>query len=136
MKEFLAAPASFLPSELMALASQLSCMHFFMKEVLAAPAKGLPSLPIALLSQLSCASAEPPAKATTMAANAIFLSMVFLSEIGCKSDDLIPGPCFRQGKTLGPGSRVHAAADMLFEQSARERAVSEGAWTWRVDLAR
>src|ERR1043166_5778035 len=62
MKLVLAAPASFLPSEPMALASQESCMHFVMNEVLAAPASGLPSLPMALLSQESCAKAEPAAK--------------------------------------------------------------------------
>src|SRR5579859_498079 len=77
MKEFLAAPASGLPSELTALVAQLLCMHFFMNAVLAAPASGLPSLPTALLSQLSWASAAPPAKATTSAANAIFLNMLF-----------------------------------------------------------
>src|SRR5512135_1721492 len=103
MKEFLAAPASFLPSEPTALVSQLSCMHFFMNEVLAAPASGLPSLPIALVSQLSCAKAAPPANATTMPASMIFLSMLFP-----RDDDqfrnLIPDHRFRQGKTRASAS--------------------------------
>lgn len=42
MNEVLAAPASFLPSELTALVAQDSAMHFFMKEVLAAPDSALP----------------------------------------------------------------------------------------------
>ena len=63
MEAVFAAPESFLPSALTALASQASCVHFFMKEVLAAPASGLPSLPTALASQdASCAKAEPAAK--------------------------------------------------------------------------
>src|SRR5262249_55980839 len=72
MKLFLAAPASFLPSEPTALVSQESCMHFFMNEVLAAPASGLPSLPMALESQgASCAKAEPAAKGAITAAKKI-----------------------------------------------------------------
>ena len=51
MKLFLAAPASFLPSEPTALVSQASWLHFFMNEVFAAPASALPSLPTALASQ-------------------------------------------------------------------------------------
>jgi hypothetical protein len=73
-EEFLAAPESFLPSALIALASQ----HFFMEDVLAAPASGLPSLPTAFASQLmSWAKAVPPANATTRPASIIFLNMVF-----------------------------------------------------------
>src|ERR1700754_3760726 len=69
MKLFLAAPESFLPSELTALVSQASWLHFFMNEVFAAPASALPSLPTALVSQdASCAKAEPAAKVATMAA--------------------------------------------------------------------
>src|SRR5262249_40497431 len=71
MKLVLAAPASFLPSEPKALASQESCMHFVMNEVLAAPASGLLSLPIALLSQESCAKAVPAAKVAITAAKII-----------------------------------------------------------------
>src|SRR5215467_13916830 len=72
MKLFLAAPASFLPSEPTALVSHASCVHFFMNEVFAAPASGLPSLPIALASQeASCAKAEPAAKVAMMAARKI-----------------------------------------------------------------
>src|ERR1700727_1303011 len=76
MKEFLAAPASGLPSELTALVAQLSAMHFFMNEFLAAPASGLPFLLTALVSQLSCAHAAPPANATMKPASMIFLSIV------------------------------------------------------------
>src|SRR5690349_15674034 len=72
MKLLLAAPASFLPSEPTALASQLSIMHFFMKLVLAAPASGLPSLPMALLSQVSSANAEPAAKVARTATRKSF----------------------------------------------------------------
>src|SRR6185437_4032380 len=72
MKLFLAAPASFLPSEPTALVSQASWLHFFMNEVFAAPASGLPSLPMALASQdASCAKAEPAAKVAMMAARNI-----------------------------------------------------------------
>src|ERR1700760_3997340 len=72
MKLFLAAPASFLPSEPTALVSQESWLHFFMNEVFAAPASALPSLPTALASQLaSCAKAEPAAKVAMMAAKKI-----------------------------------------------------------------
>src|SRR5579863_4714055 len=128
MNEFLAAPASFLPSELIALVSQLSCMHFFMKEDLAAPARGLPSLPIALLSQLSCANAELPAKAMTMAANAIFLSMFSLRNwLQVRRFD--PRAVFSARKNAAQGQSVRAAADMLSERRARNRAVSEGART-------
>src|SRR3984893_3923213 len=81
MKEFLAAPASGLPSQLTALVAQLSAMHFFMNEVLAAPASGLPSLPTALVSQLSCANAAPPVNATTKPASMIFLSIFDSREI-------------------------------------------------------
>src|ERR1700676_1261734 len=75
MKLVLAAPASGLPSALIALVVQVSAMHFFMNEVFAAPASGLPSLPTALVSQVSCAKAAPPANAVTNAANINFLSM-------------------------------------------------------------
>src|SRR3974390_379154 len=44
MKLFLAAPASGLPSLLMGLPSQASCLHFLTKLVFAAPESGLPSL--------------------------------------------------------------------------------------------
>src|SRR3984885_9252015 len=72
MEAVLAAPESFLPSALTALASQASCVHFFMNEVLAAPASGLPSLPMALASQdASCAKAEPAANVAITAANKI-----------------------------------------------------------------
>src|SRR3954471_15153436 len=73
MNEFLAAPASFLPSALTALVSQLSAMHFFMNEVFAAPDSVLPSLPTALVSQdASCAiAAEPRAKVATTTATRI-----------------------------------------------------------------
>src|ERR1700754_838810 len=72
MKLFFAAPASFLPSELTALVSQESWLHFVMNEVLAAPASGLPSLPLALLSHdASCAKAEPAAKVAITAAKKI-----------------------------------------------------------------
>src|SRR5579872_628637 len=72
MKEFFAAPASFLPSEPTALVSQVSIVHFFMNEVLAAPASGLPSLPTAFVSQeASCANAEPAAKVAITAAKKI-----------------------------------------------------------------
>src|SRR5581483_2029945 len=72
MKLLLAAPASFLPSEPMALASQASWLHFFMNEVFAAPASGLPSLPTALASQdASWAKAEPAAKVAMTAARII-----------------------------------------------------------------
>src|SRR5271155_2103378 len=100
MKEFFAAPASGLPSELMALVAQLSAMHFFMNEVLAAPASGLPSLLTALVSQLSCAKAAPPANATTNPASMIFLSILFPREM-VESPDLIPDDRSRQGKTEG-----------------------------------
>src|SRR6266702_2711953 len=74
MKLFLAAPASFLPSEPTALASQESAIYFFMNEVLAAPASALPSLPTAFVSQDSCANAEPTAKlAITAARNIRFI---------------------------------------------------------------
>src|SRR3954471_22393855 len=76
MKLFLAAPASFLPSELTALTSQVSAMHFFMNEVLAAPASGLPSLPTALVSQLSWAKAEPAAKVASAAIRKNFFMSV------------------------------------------------------------
>src|SRR5438128_2010701 len=78
MKEVLAAPASFLPSALTALAAQESAMHFFMNEVFAAPASGLPSLPMALVSQdASCAiAAEPRAKvARTVATKIRFIGV-------------------------------------------------------------
>src|ERR1700739_1774161 len=72
MKLFLAAPASFLPSEPTALVSQASWLHFFMNEVFAAPASALPSLPTALASQdASCAKAEPAAKVAMTAAKII-----------------------------------------------------------------
>src|SRR5262249_58064838 len=73
MKLDFAAPASFLPSEPTALASQASWLHFFMNEVFAAPASGLPSLPTALASQeASCANAEPAAKVASTATTNIF----------------------------------------------------------------
>src|SRR5579883_2787378 len=75
MNEFLAAPASFLPSELIALASQLSCMHFFMNELLAAPAK-----------------------ATTIAANTIFLSMFSLPRNWLQAGRFDPRAPFRASK--------------------------------------
>src|ERR1043165_1293050 len=72
MKLVLAAPASFLPSEPTALASQESWLHFFMNEVLAAPASGLPSLPMAFISQdASWAKAEPAANVAITAAKKI-----------------------------------------------------------------
>src|SRR5581483_239843 len=72
MEAVFAAPESFLPSALTALASQASWVHFFMNEVFAAPASGLPSLPTALASQdASCAKAEPAAKVAITAANKI-----------------------------------------------------------------
>jgi hypothetical protein len=46
-------------------------MHFFMYDVFAAPASGLPSLLIAVDSQESCANAEPAAKVAIMAARNI-----------------------------------------------------------------
>src|SRR5262245_30700407 len=72
MKEVLAAPDSFLPSEPTALVSQVSSLHFFRNEVLAAPDSALPSLPTALVAQVSCAiAAEPRAKVATIAATNI-----------------------------------------------------------------
>jgi hypothetical protein len=49
MKLFLAAPESFLPSELTAFGSHASRLHFFRKLLSAAPASGLPFLSIALM---------------------------------------------------------------------------------------
>src|SRR5690242_11396128 len=73
MKLDLAAPASFLPSEPTALASQASWLHFFMNAVFAAPASGLPSLPIALASQdASWAKADPAANVARTATRKIF----------------------------------------------------------------
>src|SRR5262245_8630828 len=83
MNEVFAAPASFLPSALTALAAQASVVHFFMNEVLAAPARGLPSLPTALASQdASCAiAAEPRAKvARTVATKIRFIGVSPLIE--------------------------------------------------------
>src|SRR5262245_23404346 len=68
MKLFLAAPESFLPSELTAFGAHASRLHFFRKLLSAAPASGLPFLPTALLAHVSCASAGPIAKAVMMAA--------------------------------------------------------------------
>src|SRR5262249_8125375 len=71
MKLFLAAPESFLPSELTAFGAHASRLHFFRKLLSAAPASGLPLLPTALLAQVSCAMAGPIAKAAIMAAKII-----------------------------------------------------------------
>src|SRR5215472_7112106 len=71
MKLFLAAPESFLPSELTAFGPHASRLHFFRKLLSAAPASGLPFLSIALLAQVSCAMAGPIAKAAMMAAKTI-----------------------------------------------------------------
>src|SRR4051794_31130278 len=58
MKLFFAAPASGLPSLLLAFGSQASFLHFFTKAALAAPARGLPSLLTAWGSQALCANAD------------------------------------------------------------------------------
>src|SRR5262245_23843387 len=71
MKLFLAAPESFLPSELTAFGAHASRLHFFRKLLSAAPASGLPFLSIALLAHVSCAMAGPIAKAAIMAAKII-----------------------------------------------------------------
>src|SRR5437016_2704115 len=72
MKLFLAAPASGLPSELTALGSHASRLHFFRKLLSAAPASAFPFLSTALLAQVApCESAGPTASATTMAAKRI-----------------------------------------------------------------
>src|SRR6516225_10247986 len=71
MKLFLAAPESFLPSELTAFGAHASRLHFFRKLLRAAPASGLPFLSIALLAHVSCAIAGPIAKAAIMAAKTI-----------------------------------------------------------------
>src|SRR5262245_10298752 len=71
MKLFLAAPESFLPSELTAFGAHASRLHFFRKLLRAAPASGLPFLPTALLAHVSCAMAGPIAKAAIMAAKTI-----------------------------------------------------------------
>src|SRR6476469_2603705 len=70
MKLVLAAPASGLPSLLIALPEQASCLHFLTKLVLAAPESALPSLLTALVSQ-DCAIADPTAKTVIRAARAI-----------------------------------------------------------------
>src|ERR1044071_4594957 len=80
MKLFFAAPASGLPSLLIALPSQASCLHFLTKLVLAAPASGLPSLPTALVSQ-DCANAEPAANAVISAARRMRF-IIFLPSLG------------------------------------------------------
>src|ERR1700744_1958475 len=108
MNEFLAAPASGLPSELIALAEQESAMHFFMNEVLAAPASGLASLPPALLLPPSSAIAEPTAKVASTAAKSTFRIM-FLS---CKCPDLV-GPTKPVKLTASPGSDQEAAVPVL-----------------------
>src|ERR1700744_201375 len=83
MKLFLAAPASFMASELTALVSQESWLHFFMNEVFAAPASGLPSLLTALASQdASWAKAEPAAKVARMATRNIRFMGVSLKKSG------------------------------------------------------
>src|SRR5215472_6310031 len=71
MKLFLAAPESFLPSELTAFGAHASRLHFFRKLLSAAPTSGLPFLPTALLAQVSCAMAGPIAKAAIRAAKTI-----------------------------------------------------------------
>src|SRR5690348_14702486 len=80
MKLVFAAPESFLPSLLTALAAQVSRLHFFMKLVFAAPARGWPFFPIALDSQVpGCAAAEPSAKADSRMARKkrfMFVSLV------------------------------------------------------------
>src|ERR1700753_241234 len=116
MNEFLAAPASGLPSELIALAEQESAMHFFMNEVVAAPASGFPSLLIALLSQLSSAIAEPTAKVASTAAQSTFRIM-FLS---CKCPDLV-GPTKPVKLTASPGSDQEAAVLVLMADANRCR---------------
>src|ERR1051326_3324900 len=83
MKLFLAAPASFLPSEPTALVSQLSWLHFFMNEVFAAPASGLPSLPTALASKDDSSEQADPAEKVAMTAAKIMRFMgVSLRESG------------------------------------------------------
>jgi len=81
MKLFLAAPESFLPSELTAFGSHVSRLHFFRKLLSAAPARGLPFLSIALLAHVSCAIAGPIAKAAINAAKTLrFMDFLPFSE--------------------------------------------------------
>src|SRR5262249_37645875 len=71
MKLFLAAPESFLPSELTAFGAHASRLHFFRKLLRAAPASGLPFLPTALLAHVSCAMAGPIPTAAIIPAKTI-----------------------------------------------------------------
>src|SRR6516162_391835 len=81
MKLFLAAPESFLPSELTAFGSHASRLHVFRMLLSAAPASGLPFLSIALLAHVSCAITGPIAKAAIIAAKKIrFMDFLPLSE--------------------------------------------------------